>query len=231
MRNERTAAAIVGVLYIIGTAAGIASFATSSGISGTPASLAALAANANPAAVTGLLVLTMAVALAVIPAVLFPILRREHEVLAVGYVIFRGALEVPLLIAAGLTWLVLAAIAQQSAGAAGAAAAQYSALAALTLKIHAPIGAVSSIVFSIGAAMLYYAMFQLRLVPRWLTVWGLGACVLYLAAGVMGMFGPTPVPLYMPMALQEMVLAVWLIVKGFGPGRASAQEALRPAMA
>lgn len=39
MKNERTAAKLVGVLYIIGTVAGVASMVASQGVSGTPESL------------------------------------------------------------------------------------------------------------------------------------------------------------------------------------------------
>lgn len=229
MKNERAAATLVGILYIIGTAAGVASMVPSQGVSGTRASLAALASNPNPALVTALLILVMAVALAIIPAVLFPIVKRESEALAVGYAIFRGALEVPLLIGSAVCWIMLAIIAGESAGAATATAPLYSGIGTLILAAREPIAATSSIAFSIGALMLYYAMYRSGLVPRWLALWGLVAAVLYLSAGVINVIGPEFGPLYAPMGLQEMVMAVWLIVKGFGPGTVASRSALQPA--
>lgn len=222
MKDDRTAATLVGILYIIGTAAGMASLFPSQGISGAPESLAALAADPSRVIVTGSLILAMAVALAIIPAVIYPILKRESEVLAVGYVIFRGALEVPLLTAGALGWLALPVIARLAADASGAAASQYAVLATLSLKMQGPTGGASAVAFAIGGMMLYYAMLRARLVPRWLSVWGLGGCVLYLIAGAIGTFAVAPMLLYMPILVQEMVMAAWLIAKGFN-SRVSAE--------
>jgi hypothetical protein len=69
--------------------------------------------------------------------------------------------------------------------------------------------------------MFYYLLFQARLVPRWLSGWGLLGAVPYLLAGFLVMFGviehfgSLDALLRMPLGVQEMVLAVWLIVKGF----------------
>ena len=81
--------------------------------------------------------------------------------------------------------------------------------------------------------MLYSALYQSKLVPRWISVWGLIAAALLLAGTVLEMlevFRNFPVAgrelIYAaPIAVNEMVLAVWLIVKGFNP------SALEPASA
>ena len=55
-----------------------------------------------------LLVLVMGLSLALIPVVLFPILRQVDEVLAVGYPIIRGAVETAIYIILAITLLLLA---------------------------------------------------------------------------------------------------------------------------
>jgi hypothetical protein len=75
-------------------------------------------------------------------------------------------------------------------------------------------------VFAIGAAMLYYLLLRSRLVPAWLSLWGLIAAPLFLVGSLSLLWTQDPnstisTVLYAPMALQEMVLALWLIVKGF----------------
>ncbi len=78
--------------------------------------------------------------------------------------------------------------------------------------------------FGLGALMYYWALYQSNLIPRWLSGWGLISAVLALGASVLVMFqfaGPMSTPhilLNLPIAAQEMVLAVWLIAKGFNPG-------------
>ena len=63
--------------------------------------------------------------------------------------------------------------------------------------------------------MFYYLFYQSRLIPRWLSAWGLVGAVLYLAAPRLDMFGHGFGLLMAPLAAAEIVLAVWLIVKGF----------------
>jgi len=82
---------------------------------------------------------------------------------------------------------------------------------------------VLTIVFSLGALMFYSILYQSRLVPRWLSGVGLIVVVISWAANWLPMLGlaspglPILSYMQMPLALQEMVLAVWLIVKGFNP--------------
>jgi hypothetical protein len=65
--------------------------------------------------------------------------------------------------------------------------------------------------------MFYYLLYQSKLIPRWLSGWGLIGAILVLAVGLLAMFGLDLGFLWAPLAVQEMVLAVWLIVKGFNP--------------
>ncbi len=75
--------------------------------------------------------------------------------------------------------------------------------------------------FCLGGFMYYFVLFQSRLIPRWLSGFGIVAIILMLAACVLALFSgnriTSYIPLAAPIALQEMVLAVWLIVKGFNP--------------
>jgi hypothetical protein len=69
--------------------------------------------------------------------------------------------------------------------------------------------------------MFYYVLYRSKLVPRWLSGWGLLAAIPYFVSGVLGLFAlvipmsSIQMILVLPLAVQEMVLAVWLIVKGF----------------
>lgn len=71
--------------------------------------------------------------------------------------------------------------------------------------------------------MLNYVMYQYKLIPRWLSLWGLIGAALVLLYGLVGILGlgmglTSPYTLLaIPIAVQEMVFAVWLIIKGFNP--------------
>ena len=87
------------------------------------------------------------------------------------------------------------------------------------------------IVFNLGALMFYYLLYQSKLVPRFLSVWGLVGVTLSLAAGLLAMFGlvillsTISILLVLPIALNEIVLAVWLIVKGFNSSAIASESA------
>ncbi|WP_052331471.1 DUF4386 domain-containing protein [Echinicola vietnamensis] len=78
------------------------------------------------------------------------------------------------------------------------------------------------LILSVGNLMFYSILYQSKLIPRWLSVWGLIATVLsgilaslLLMFGVIGIITPTYISLAIPTALLEITVAVWLIVKGF----------------
>ena len=105
--TNRKTAIIVGVLYIIGTVAGILSLASTGPILEGPDYLTQVFTNPNQIVIGALLVLTMGLALAMVPMMMFPVLKRYNEALAVGYVLFRGALEAVIDLAVVIGWLSL----------------------------------------------------------------------------------------------------------------------------
>ena len=231
MNAYRTNAAVAGVLYIVGTVAGILSLALSQPLRDAPDPLAAAAAYANQVTAAALCVILTSLALAMVPVVLYPVLKRHSAVLALGYVVFRGALEALTSLVMPVALLLLVAVGR--AIPAGAAASGFQASGVLLLKA-ADHSALAGIIFCLGALMFYTVLFRSRLVPRWISVWGLAALVPYLAAEFLAMFALVDLVsanaafLFIPLAVQEMVLAVWLIVKGFH-SRAVAAEAANTA--
>ena len=104
---DRRAAIWIGVLFIIGTVGLVLSLVVTDGILTGPASLGQIAAEPNRVAIGAVLVLLAAFALAMVPVVFWPVGRRHDETLAMGYVVFRGAIETVLYMAIALGWLVL----------------------------------------------------------------------------------------------------------------------------
>jgi len=83
------------------------------------------------------------------------------------------------------------------------------------VKASETINPVLEIVFSLGALMFYILFYQTRLIPRWLSGWGVVGAIVYLVAGVMALFGAPMEILLALLGVQEMVMALWLIFKGF----------------
>jgi hypothetical protein len=208
-RRDRMAAIWIGVLFIIGTVTLVLSLIVTAGILAGPDVLAGAAAAPTEVAIGALLVVIAAIALGMVPVVFWPIGRRHSATLTMGYVIFRGAIETVLYLAIALGWLVIAALATEPDAAP---------LARLVTTAEGVLSTqVLSIPFAVGALLFNAVLFRSRLVPRWLSAWGLVGATLYLMAPLTSMFGVSIGALMGPLAVQEMALATWLIAKGFSP--------------
>ena len=78
MDTNRRIAVIVGVLYIVGTVAGVLSVVVTQPVLGASDYLTQIVANENRMVTGALLVLTMGLSLAMVPVMLFPVLREQH---------------------------------------------------------------------------------------------------------------------------------------------------------
>lgn len=228
--HERRTVAAVGGLYILGTVAGISSVLCTRPVMGAADPFSAIAAREPLLAAGALFVLVMGFSLALVPVLLYPILRKENEALAIAYVVFRGALETLTYVALAVCWLALAGASREIART-GAAAGSALRVAGDTLLWTADAWSVMTrFVFSLGALIFYGLLVRSRLLPRWIPIWGLVAILLHLTPGLFQLFSRgAPVPpviaaLDFPIFLQEMVMAVWMILKGFSsPADASAR--------
>ena len=188
MNANKKTARVVGVLFIIGTVAGILSRVVTGPIQNAQDPLMSVPASESRLVVGALFILLMGLALAMVPVLLFPILRKHNEALALGYVVFRGGLEAVTYLAIAASWLFLVPLSQIYAQAGALDASNVQALGTLLLEAK-EIGSILTIVFCLGALILKYLLYQTKLVPRWLSGWGLIAIVPYLAAGLLAMFG------------------------------------------
>jgi hypothetical protein len=223
MSEDRKAAVAIGVLYIIGTVALVLSLVVTGAVLTGPAYLAQVAAQPNQLAIGALLVLVAGFALAMVPVVFWPIGRRHNETLAMGYVVFRGALEGVIYIATALGWLLLIALSTQP---------DSGPIAGLVRTVEAVAwDQLVAIPFALGALMFYVLLYQSRLVPRWLSAWGLVGAALYIVPPLGSMFGVSLGVLMAPLAVQEMVMAAWLIAKGFNPRAVASAPAIATAPA
>jgi hypothetical protein len=221
MDTNRKTAIIVGVLFIIGTVAGILSVVFAGSILNAPDYLIKISANENKIIIGALLVLVMGFVLAMVPVIMFPIFKKYNEALAIGYVVFRGALETITAITAAISWLLLLSLSQEYVKAVSPDTSYFQIFGTLLQRVaELPMGV---FVFGLGALIFYCLLYQSKLIPRWLSVWGIFAIILNLITGFLILFGlqsdfsASNFIMNFPIFLQEMVMAVWLIVKGFNP--------------
>ena len=219
----RKSAITVGALYIAATVAGVLTVAPLGSLLDGPDMLTKIAANEGQMIMVVFLEFIMALAVAGVAFMIYPILKGDAETkikegLAVWYLgsrITEGALfTVGMLIT-----LSLLTLSQEFVKAGAPDAAYFQSGGSVFIAASNYAWMLGQSVFCIGAAMLYYLLYQSKRVPRWLSVWGFISAPLMLIAGFLVLVdgdpnSPLSSALYAPMALQEMVFAVWLIAKG-----------------
>jgi hypothetical protein len=236
MNPNRVSAVVAGVLFIIATVADVISRAVFvTPILDAPDYLAKISANENQILLGALLLLIGAVAAAGIAIAMYPVLRKQGEGLALGSVAFR-LIEGTLYVGIVISLLMLVTLSRESANAGTLATAAYVVPAALLMAARDSLGLVALFAFGLGALMYYWVFYRSRLVPRWLSAWGLAAIASLMVSGLLVMFGfiesmsPPMLVMALPIAVQEMVLAVWLIAKGFNSSAIVAESAPRTSM-
>ncbi|MFI4962783.1 MAG: DUF4386 domain-containing protein [Legionellales bacterium] len=220
MNPNRKTARIAGVLFIIATAASILSLPFLNSIKSSNY-LVDISANRNQMGVGVLLAFVAAFASASIAISMYPILRKHNHGLALTAVGFR-LIEGVFYLVGIVCLLTLTTLSQEFVKAGATNQSYFQTLGTILLAAYNWAGNVASVLaFCLGAFMYYYLFFQTNLIPRWLSGWGiLGVAMLIVAIilvvfGVTSPLGTVQVVSALPIAIQEMVLAVWLLVRGF----------------
>jgi hypothetical protein len=215
MRTRDIHATTAGVLFIAATATSLIATALLGSLLDGPGVLATVALHQNRLLAAALFQLLAAFTSAAIAVTLYPVLRQHAAATALGAVGFRLIEGVFYALSALGTLILVTLSGQLVAGASAHAPAD------LVRDLRDSAGAVGVLAFCAGATLYYLIFYRSQLIPRWLSVWGLVGTVLCGTAGLLVFFqsiavlSSTQVALSLPIAVQEMVLAVWLIVKGF----------------
>lgn len=216
MQTYRTHALLAGVLYILGTVSGVIALALAGSLVTGDDVLTRIATDQTRLVLGAFFILVMGFSLAAMPLLLYPLFKKESHVLALGMVLFRGPLEGTTYILSALCWLALGALGQEfAAGPADATALE--SMAQVVIQVGDRIGDILTFTFGIGAVFLYTLFYRTKLIPRWLAVWGLVGVVPYVTVNLLKFFGFNLglEILYLPLAIQEMVMGLSLIFKGF----------------
>ncbi len=229
MNSNRKTAIIVGVLFITALVSSMLS-GNFSGSINDPDYLTTVFANENKVLIGVLFQLILTASVVAIPIMMFPILKKQNESLALGYVvarIFEGFFDI--LIAMSLLLLTLS---REFVEAGAPDASHFQTSGALIHVVNYWSSVLENFPYCLGALIFYYLLYRSILIPRWLSGWGLLGATLFLATVPFRMFGlipPSTVVLAVPLILNELVLAIWLIVKGFNSS-AIASESVKTAM-
>ena len=220
MNTNRKIARIVGILFIIATAS-IFAGSIYEPFFNSPDYLDIIYPNKITVIFGLLLESIMIPAMFLIPILLFPILKKHNKVLAFGYLGIRS-LESALIGVAQITKISLINLSRDYLNGGGADVLDFqntgSSIQSKLYWINTD-GIIYVVIFAIGAFILNFVLYKSKLIPRCLSIWGLIGALMILTGSILYAFTSTSeviaMLLIIPIAVQEMVMAVWLIIKGF----------------
>jgi hypothetical protein len=222
MDYYRKLAIITGVLFIIYTGLDFLSFLFTGSLT-APNYLVSVSENAGLVGTGALLLLIGGACASGIAISLYPVLKKFNAGLALGAVGFRIS-EGVLRFVAVCAYLLLITLSQQFVKAGAPDSSYFQTLGVLLYAGNRWVGNIASLLaFSIGSLLYNIIFYRTKLVPRWISIWGLVASILCMVStvlplvGLIAPFSTEQILIAIPMFPQEIVLAVWLIVKGFNP--------------
>jgi len=220
MDSDRKSATIVGLLFIIATVTALVTIVFIGDSLDPAAYLTRVAANETNMVLAVVFWIILAISVTGIGVMVYPVIKKYHEGIALGYIGFR-LIESICIIIASISVLVLLTISKEYVGGT-VDVMYYQPVGSLLLALQEWSFEIGTLIFlGFGGLFLYYPLYKMRLVPWVLSIWGLIGAVCVLIYGVLSLFGlgdsMVVNVLAAPIAVQEMVFAVWLIVKGFYP--------------
>jgi len=236
MNSNIMTARIAGVLFIIATIADLISTGLLNPILNSSDELSRVSSNQDRVLAGVFFLLIGAFAAAGIAISLYPILREHYDRLALGSVGFR-LIEAVFYVLGAVGALLLLTVGQEFSKAGSPAVSSFQTWGTVLRALRDQAALLGTLAFYLGAAMYYAIFYQTRLIPRWISGWGLIGVTLGLIAGILVLFRVTSymsepqVVMNIPIGVQEMVLAVWLLVKGFKPSALASASAYIPVVA
>ncbi len=218
MNSSRKKTIIAGTLYIIGTIAGLLSIVPAVDAKDY---LIQASANVNQVITGALFQFIMTVAYLGFAITLYPVLKKFKESPALGFLSFRIIAAV-LNIIGIISLLLILPLSQKFVNAGTAETSYFITLGDLLRSGRDFVNHIAMILaISVSGLMFYILLYQTKLIPRWLSCWGLIGTMFTISASLLIMYHIIDIittiyiVLNLPLILLEMVLAIWFIVKGF----------------
>ena len=210
---------IVGVLYIIQMATAVTSYSVIlEPILYQNNYLDLLVAKDTQVILAMLLDLVCGASVFAIAILLFPILKHFNERIALWYAGMRLA-ELMCLVISGILLLTLLTIGQKLNGSTDPSTLQD--IAYFLRNARGNTQDASLLIYCLGAWSFYGLLYYTKLIPGFISIWGLIAVTLLCIEIVCNIFDSSVggMLIMMPLGLNEVFLGIWLMVKGFDRSR------------
>lgn len=218
--NRQKSTSIAGLLILLGMVAGILSITYAID---DPDYLLKASANSTSVLLAAFFHFLMAPIYVGIAISLYPVLKNYNQCLAIGFAAFRIIASVFIIVGV-IILLLLLTLSQEFVSHGNPDILYYQTTGGLLQVGRDLTNHVATVLaVSFGGLLFYALLLSSKLVPGWLSVWGLLGTILAIVASYLIMFqfieviSKTYILLNIPMAMQEIILGIWLIIKGFNP--------------
>lgn len=218
MDTDRWISMLIGILYLFVFIAGILSVTKAVDDSDY---LTQSASNSRQIYRAVFFQFLMAVFYSGIAILLYPVLKVHNESLALGFLGSR-IIAVLFVLIGTITLLLILKLSRDFVNVNSPGSSHYHVIGDLLKAARDLLNHVGMIiVLCIGGIMLNIQLIQSELIPEWISVWGILGSVLAIFASILvvtrhvRIITPAYIILNIPIALQEIVFAAWLIFRGF----------------
>ena len=217
MGSRKTYSRLIGALFLsafvfYGLGNGLVT-----SVLGAPDFPSTISAHQTTLALGAFLMLLNSVVVVGLGVLFFPILENHGKRTALAYLASR-IVEAVLLTLGVLCLLMILPLSQHGVDAGAASAGWTNGLGALALHSNTMAYQLAMMSLGLGSVFLCLLLFRTRLIPRFLSVWGLIGYAVFLAGAIAEIFGiHIGVLPSIPGGLFELVLSFWLLIKGFQP--------------
>ncbi len=218
MKNTRKSTLLAGILYLASFVAGMLSIAYAAD---DPAYLTRAAIESTQTTWAAVFQFMVTMAYLGIAALLYPIVKKTYEGLALAFLSFSITGAVSNILGIIMLMLILT-LSIEYINTPDPNQGLFRLIGSLLHTGRDLINHFTMVVTQCMASiMLYLLLYKKRMVPGWLSLWGIAGSVMAISGSACVLFNQIDVltPAYMvinvPLVLQEIVFAGWLICKGF----------------
>lgn len=228
MNTKRKSAVFIGICFILAAVTAVVGLILYDPLLNESDYLRAGDAHRNSVMTGVLMELILVIAAIGTSTIMFPILRKYNETIALWHVCFRF-LEAIVIIIGIISMLALLTLSHEFVNATNPDVGSFQA-SGITLKaIHDWTFLLGpNFLLGINTMMYSYIFYKTKLVPRFIPILGMTGATLVFVCALLVMFGVIEqlsawgAILALPVAANEMILAIWLIAKGFNVSALSA---------
>jgi hypothetical protein len=221
MNSNKKAAKIVGVLFILAAVSAVLGVILYEPILKGSDYLIKGSEHGNQVILGAIMELILVVSAVGTATTMFPILRKYNETIALWHVCFRF-LEAVVITIGIISVLSLLTLSREYVAAGSPDIASFQVSGTLLKAVHDWTFMLGPLfMLGINTMMYSYIFYKTKLVPRFIAILGMTGGTLVFICALLVMFGVIQQVsvwgglLALPVAANEMILAVWLIVKGF----------------